>query len=97
MAKYIALVNWTDQGVRNAGETVTRTEQARKAFAPLGVNIDNIYWTIGRYDLVAEFDAPDDAAVAAALLQLAAAGNVRTETMRAFSADEMSAILGKMA
>ena len=97
MAKYIALVNWTDQGVRSAKDTIKRSEQAQSAFAALGVSLESVFWTIGRYDLVVVLDAPDAAAVTTALLQLAAAGNVRTETLRAFSADEMRAILEKLA
>jgi uncharacterized protein with GYD domain len=93
MAKYVVLTDWTDQGVRNAKDTVTRYEQAREALQQLGVSIEAVYWTLGRYDLVVIVEAPDDAIVTAALLRLASGGNVSTETLRAFSVDEMRAIV----
>ena len=96
MAKYIALCNWTDQGIRNAKDTVQRVEQARQSFQQAGVQIDTVYWTVGDHDLVAVLDAPDDATVTVALLRLGAAGNVRTETLRAFTAQEMQSILSKL-
>ncbi|MBA2595110.1 MAG: GYD domain-containing protein [Chloroflexia bacterium] len=93
MAKYVILINWTDQGVRNATDTVTRFEQSRDAFQQMGVTIETVYWTLGRHDLVGILEAPDDQTLAAALLRLAGMGNVRTEALRAFTADEMGGIL----
>ena len=60
-----------------------------------GVNLERIYWTVGAHDLVAVLDAPDVESVSAFLLDVAAAGNVRSTTMRAFDRDEMAAILGR--
>jgi len=96
MAKYVALLNWTEQGVRNAKDTVKRFEQARDAFQQMGVSFDTTLWTIGRYDIVAVLDAPDDETVAAAMVQLAGAGNLSTETLRGFTADEVGGILQKL-
>jgi len=96
MAKYVVLVNFTDQGVRTAKDTVKRFEQARDAFQKKSVRFDNIYWTLGHHDIVAILDAPDDETIAAALLQLGAAGNVNTETLRAFSVEEMGGILQQL-
>jgi uncharacterized protein with GYD domain len=93
MAKYIVLGNWTDQGIKNAKDTVRRYEQVRDDMRKMGVGFDAVYWTMGRHDIVAVLDAPDDATVTTALLRLGSAGNVSTETLRAFSADEMSDIL----
>ena len=59
MAKYVVLVNFTDQGVRTAKDTVKRFEQARDAFQKKRVSFDNVYWTLGRHDIVAILDAPD--------------------------------------
>ena len=84
MARYIVLFDWTDQGVRNAKDSVKRVGQARDAFQKQGVTIEQIYWTLGSHDLVAVMNAPDGETFAAALLQLAGAGNVRTTTLRAF-------------
>jgi len=96
MAKYVVLVNFTDQGVRTAKDTVKRFEQTRDAFQQKRVSFDNVYWTLGRHDIVAILDAPDDETIAAALLQLGAAGNVNTETLRAFSVEEMGGILQQL-
>jgi uncharacterized protein with GYD domain len=96
MAKYVVLIDWTDQGVRTAKDTVTRYEQGRAAMQQLGVSVDAVYWTLGRYDLVVVLDAPDDALVTAALLRLASGGNVSTETLRAFTVDEVRDIVQKV-
>jgi uncharacterized protein with GYD domain len=96
MAKYVVLVNFTDQGVRTAQDTVKRFDQAREAFQKKSVSFDSVYWTLGRYDIVATLDAPDDETVAAVLLQLGGAGNVSTETLRAFTVEEMSGILQQL-
>ena len=61
-----------------------------------GVTVKELYWTVGQYDLVASLEAPDAATVTAAMLSLGALGNVRTQTLPAFSGDEMKGILGKI-
>ena len=96
MARYVVLFDWTDQGVRNAKESVTRVSQARAAFQQLGVTIETIYWTLGTHDLVAVLTAPDGETLAAALLQVAGQGNVRTTTLRAFDEAEFGTILGHL-
>ena len=96
MARYVVLIDWTDQGVRNAKDTIQRVGQARAAWEPRGVRIEQLYWTLGGHDMVGVLDAPDDATLAAALLQLAGAGNVRTKTLRAFDEAEMGGVLGQL-
>ncbi len=96
MARYVVLFNWTDQGIRNAKDTVQRVNQARSAWEQRGMRIEAVYWTLGGHDLVGVVDAPDDAALAAVLLELAGAGNVRTKTLRAFDEGEMQALLGQL-
>jgi uncharacterized protein with GYD domain len=96
MARYVVLIDWTDQGVRNASDTLQRVGQARSAWEPRGVRIETIYWTLGDHDIVAVINAPDDATMAASLLQLAGAGNVRTKTLRAFDETEMQFLLGQL-
>jgi uncharacterized protein with GYD domain len=93
MAKFVVLLNWTDQGVRAAQDTVTRFEQARDAMQGMGITFDTILWTMGRYDMVAILDAPDAKTVATALAQLAQQGNVRTETLVGFTPDEVRGML----
>jgi uncharacterized protein with GYD domain len=96
MARYVVLFDWTDQGVRNAKDTVQRVNQARTAWEPQGVRIESLYWCLGDHDIVAVVQAPDDATLAGSLLQLAGAGNVRTKTLRAFDEGEMQAVLSQL-
>jgi uncharacterized protein with GYD domain len=93
MPRYISLVNWTQQGIQNYRDTVRRVEDARAPAEQLGVRIVDVYWTLGGYDIVVVFEAPDDEAQTAFLLQLGSLGNVRTQTLRAFNTDEMSRII----
>ena len=92
MATYIMLVNWTDQGVRTAKDTVNRARAFRETSSAMGVTVGTINWTLGAYDLVISFDSPDDETTTRLGLALAAQGNVRTATMRAFGEDEMMRI-----
>jgi len=95
MPSYITLMNWTDQGVKAFRDSVDRADAAEVALSPAGIKFKDLYWTVGAYDLVATFDAPDEETLAAALLTLAAQGNLRTTTMRAFSSDEMRGVITK--
>ncbi|MFD2768219.1 GYD domain-containing protein [Micromonospora eburnea] len=97
MPTYVALLNWTDQGIRGYKDTAKRAEAFATATQNLGANLMNIYWTVGPYDLVAVVEAPDDETATAAFLQLGGAGNVRTTTMRAFGREEMNRIIAKAA
>ena len=74
-----------------------RYEAARGQLESLGVQFADIYWTLGSHDIVAIADAPDDETLAAGLLAVAGAGNVRTTTLRAFTADEMRGVIGRVA
>lgn len=96
MATYILLVNFTDQGIRNVKDTTKRAEAFRAMTQKFGVTVKEMYWTLGQYDVIVSLDAPDAATVTAVSLSLGALGNVRTQTLAAFSADEMGRILGKM-
>ena len=96
MAKYVVLVNWTEKGVSTAKDTTDRAGKVGDLVKSVGGNMDLILWTLGRYDMVAICDAPDDETAALIGLKIGALGTVRTETMRAFSAKEMGGILGKL-
>ena len=96
MPTYVVLVNWTEQGVQNAKDTVDRYERARGQLEGMGVRFVDVYWTVGPYDIVTVFDAPNDETLSAGLLALAGQGNLRTTTMRAFSAEEMRGIVGRI-
>ena len=96
MPTYIALLDWTDQGIRGAKDTVDRYESAREQFDSLGISFKDIYWTLGGHDIVAVLEAPDGETLAAGLLSLGGQGNIRTTTLRALSPDEMRDVLDKM-
>lgn len=95
MARYITLYQFTDQGIKNFAGTVDRSKDATAAVEKMGGKLLSINWTIGPYDLVSIAQFPDDETATAFNLKLASAGNVRTTTMRAFDADEMTRIIGK--
>jgi uncharacterized protein with GYD domain len=95
MARFVVLIDWTEQGVANFKDSVDRYEAARGQFEALGVKFQHIYWTLGNHDIVSVVEAPDGEALAAALLKLGSAGNVRTTTLRAFNAEEMRGIIAK--
>jgi len=95
MALFVTLMNWTDQGVKSFKDSVDRADTAKSALRAQGVEIKQIYWTIGPYDLVTIVEAADAETATAALLQLAAQGNLRSTTLRAFTADEMRGVIAK--
>ncbi len=96
MPTYISLFNWTDQGIRNVRDTVQRYERSQELQDKHGVRLENIYWTVGPYDIVATIEAPDDESATAFLLELGSLGNIRTTTLRAYDRDQMSSILGRL-
>jgi len=96
MPQYVMLVNWTDQGVRNAKDTVQRTNNVTQRAQQMGCRLEPVLWTQGRYDLVAILEAPDDETASAFSLAASTQGSVRTETLRAFTEQEMQTILGKL-
>ncbi len=96
MATYIVLSSFTEQGIRDVRSTTKRADAVKEVARKFGVTAKEFYWTLGTYDVVVVFDAPDDASMTALGLAIGALGNVRTQTMRAFSRDEMNGILGKL-
>jgi uncharacterized protein with GYD domain len=93
MPTYIALMNWTDQGAKTASQTAARYEAAKDELAERGITIKDIYWTMGPYDIVTVIEAADDETASKGLMRLASQGNLRTCTMRAFSADEVRSLV----
>lgn len=96
MATFVVLGCFTDQGIRSVKDTAKRAEAFQQKAKKAGATVKDVYWTLGQYDVVAVCDAPDDRTASALAYSLAAQGNVRTETLRAFSQAEIGAILGKM-
>jgi uncharacterized protein with GYD domain len=96
MPRYISLINWTDQGIRNFKDTVDRSNAAIGLAQKMGGKIEANYWTIGPYDLVSIAEFPDDETGMAFLLAVGSQGNFRTTTLRAFNADEITSVIGKI-
>ena len=96
MANYVVLMKWTDQGVRTVKETVQRAGAFRADCERRGIRVHEFFWTQGRYDMAWSLEAPDEQAMMAAMLALSNLGNVRTETLRAFTENETEEILRKV-
>lgn len=96
MPTYVVLGNFTEQGIRNVKDTVKRSDAVKEAAQKAGINFKDIVWTMGQYDMVATFEAPNDQAMTAFGLSVGAAGNIRTQTLPAFTRSEMTAMLAKM-
>ena len=84
MPTYIMLANWTDQGAQRAKESPRRVATAKKALVDMGGEFKGLYMTMGDYDLIAVYEAPDDAVAARFTLLLGMQGTVRTKTLKAF-------------
>ena len=95
MATYVSLVRFTEQGAKNIRDTQQRAAACREAAQQAGVTVREVYWTMGAYDGLLIFDAPDEQAATAVMVDLGVLGNVRTQTMRAFDKSEIGEILGR--
>ncbi len=84
MTTYIMLANWTDQGARSVKDSPRRLDAAKKALEEMGGSFRSFFMTMGDYDMVAVYEAPDDAVAARFTLQVGILGNVRTRTLKAF-------------
>ncbi|MEW8114263.1 MAG: GYD domain-containing protein [Candidatus Thiodiazotropha endolucinida] len=85
---HITLVNFTDQGIRNVKESPDRYEAFKVLAEQMGLTVVGVYYTIGHYDMVVILEGSDEATTAA-LLKVGSLGNIRTETMRAYSVEGM--------
>ena len=96
MATDVLLGHFTDQGIQNVKGSPARARAFQETAGQAGVKVKASYWTLGQYDFVVILEAPNDETLTAAVLSLAAQGNVRTQTLRAFDAEAVSLIVGKM-
>jgi uncharacterized protein with GYD domain len=96
MPTYIVLGQFTDQGIRNVKDTSKRADAAKELAKKFGAKVLDLYWTMGRHDTVLIVEAPDDAAIAAFALSSGKLGNVRIETLRAFTQGEINQILARV-
>ncbi len=95
MATFISLINFTDQGIRNVKDSPDRYEAFKALAEKVGGTVKGVYYTMGHYDMVVIVEGSDEAAMTA-MLKVGSLGNVRTETLRGFSLEEMRKIIGKM-
>jgi uncharacterized protein with GYD domain len=96
MARYVTLIQFADQGIRNIKETINRGDAAAAEAEKMGMKIIEEFWTMGAYDAVVVVDAPDDETMSAFMLKIGSLGNVKSHTMRAFRREEMEGILAKI-
>jgi len=94
MATYIAFLRWTEQGLRNVKQSPTRLDAAKKDFEAAGVKWKEFFMVTGRYDMIAILEAPDDTALAKAILASTSQGSITSETCRAFTESEYRQIIG---
>ena len=95
MSTFIILVNFTDQGIRNVKDSPDRYEAFKALAEKVGGKVKGVYYTMGHYDMVLIVEGSDEAAMTA-MLKVGSLGNVRTETLRGFSVEEMRKIISKM-
>lgn len=84
MTTYVMLASWTDQGIKNVKDSPRRLDAARNALKEMGGDFKSFFLTMGDYDMIAIYEAPDDAVAARFTMQLGQLGNVRTRTLKAF-------------
>lgn len=97
MPTYVSLINWTEQGIKTFPNTIKRAEDFSRLVEKAGGTVRELLWTLGEYDIVHVAEFPTDETAVAALLQLGSAGNIRSNTLRAFNAADMAAILSQTA
>ena len=95
MPAYVSLVHWTEQGIMNYKDTSERLDNFTRLAESKGGRVREALYTGGEYDMVIVTEFPDDETATAALLQTGSLGNVRTNTMRAFTAGEMGGIISR--
>ncbi len=95
MTTFISLMNFTDQGIRNVKDSLVRYEAFRVMAEKMGVEVKSVYYTVGHYDIVLITEGSEEA-VTSALLTMGSLGNVRTQTLRGFSTDEMKEIINNL-
>jgi uncharacterized protein with GYD domain len=96
MPTYLVLGNFTDQGIRSVRDSLKREEAFRKHCEKAGAQVRDVYRTMGRYDMAAVLEAPDDIVLSSLMYSIGALGNIRTETLRAFTRQETEQAVAKM-
>ena len=94
MATYITTIKFTEKGIQDIQGSPKRAAAFKTAAKKMGVKVSDIYWTLGSFDGVLIFDAPNEESATAAMLYLSSQDNVSTTTARAFDSSEMEKVLG---
>ncbi|MBI4388281.1 MAG: GYD domain-containing protein [Candidatus Omnitrophica bacterium] len=95
MANYIVLASFTDQGIRGVKDTTKRAKGFREVAKSMNVTVKDIFWTLGQYDVVVTMEAADDEAAAALMMKVGSLGNLKSQTLRAFTEAEVDCFLPK--
>ena len=96
MVTYIGLMNFTDKGLQSIKETTQRAAAAKEVAQRFGVTMKDIYWTAGEYDIVCVIEGKDEQSITAFSLAMAQQGNIRSKSLRAYTATEMDQVLAKL-
>jgi Uncharacterized conserved protein len=96
MPNYILLCRYTEKGIQTIKESPSRLDSVKDLFRSLGGQLKSFYLVTGQYDLVCVVDVPSDEVLAKAVLNIASKGNVKTETIRAFTEEEYRKIIGSL-
>ena len=96
MPTYVMLATWTDQGMRAINDSPKRIDAAKRSLEDMGGTFRSVYMTMGAYDLIMIYDAPDDAVAARFTLMLGKLGNVRTTSLKAFPEEAFRQIVNSL-
>jgi uncharacterized protein with GYD domain len=96
MPKYIGLINYTQKGIENVKDSPNRFDAFKKLCKSMGANVEAIYLTMGRYDLMVIVDAPNSEVIAKIMLSTASKGSASTETLQAFTEEEYRKIMAAL-
>jgi uncharacterized protein with GYD domain len=88
LSQYILLINWTQQGISKIKESSERYNSFKASVEKEGGKVIGGYYTFGEYDVIIIIEAPNDEVVMSLMLKVGSAGNVRTKTLKAFTAEE---------
>jgi uncharacterized protein with GYD domain len=96
MPAYIVLTRFTERGMANIKESPARLDALKASMKDAGAEMKGFFLTMGQYDAVAVIEAPDDETVARIALSIGQKGNVRSETLRAFTEDEYRKLVASL-
>jgi uncharacterized protein with GYD domain len=96
MATYVTLSHWTQQGIEKVKDSPARLDAFKDALREVGGQLKGFYLVMGRYDMVAIWEVPDDQAAAQVMLAAGARGSLRSETLRAYPEEEYRKILASL-